>query len=229
MTALWIICGVLLFFAFILFVPIGIELCYDGEIAVSVRVLFFRYRLIPKKQKKINLRKFTKKRFERMLAKEKKKAAKKAAKKQKKDAGEDKDTEEKADATEKKRKSPKIVSDLWQMRSLLFGTLRRFVGRVRTERVRVRVIIGSDNAAESALIYGAASNVAVDIQEILRAKTNMRRECEIALGVDFTSETTVADVYMRFAITIASVIATAAGFAVGYVKYKTRGSKTKKA
>ena len=81
MTALWILCGVLLFLALILFIPIGIEIRYDGEIKLSLCVLFFRHVLIPKKKKKINLRKFSKKRFEKMLAKEKKKAEKKAAKK----------------------------------------------------------------------------------------------------------------------------------------------------
>ena len=222
MTGLWILCGVLLFLALILFTPIGIELRYDGEIGAAIRVLCFRYRLMPKKKKKIKLRKYSKKNFEKMLTKEKKKAEKKAAKKSKK--ADKKEQEEKPSAAEgeKKGKKSSLVSDLWDMRSLLLKTVRSFIGRIRTERMRVRVVIGSDNAAKSALIYGAASNVAVDMQEILRTQTNLRRDCEIALGVDFTSDKTVADVYVRLAVTVASVIATGFGFIVGYFRHKKK-------
>ena len=213
-------------------VPIGVELRYDGEIAVAVRVLCFRYRLMPKKRKKIKLRRFTKKRYEKMLAKEKKKKEKKAAKKAKKAADKaekaEKEKTEKEKAAEaqgqKKESKTKIVSDLWQMRSLIAKTVRGFIGRVRTERMRVRLVIGSDNAATSALIYGAAANAAVDMQEILRTQTNLRRECEIDLGVDFTSETTVADVYVRMAITLANVLGTAIAFIFGFLKRKIKQS-----
>lgn len=224
MTALWILCGVLLFLALILFTPIGVELLYDGEITVSVRALCFRYRVMPKKQKKINLRKFSKKRYEKMLAKEKKKAEKKAAKKAKKAASAKEDEQAEAKEGEKGGKS-KLVSDLWSMRSLIVRTIRSFIGRIRTERMRVRLLIGSDNAAKSALIYGAASNVAVDLQEILRTQTNLRRECEIAIGVDFTSEKTIAEAEIRLAVTVAGVIATAFGFIVGFLKQKIRQDK----
>ena len=229
MTALWILCGVIAFFALILFIPLGVEFSYDGEIAVAVRVLCFRYRVIPKKKKKIKLRKFTKKRFERMLAKEKKKEEKKAAKKAKKAADKaEKAAKEEAAAKEskkadkKKEKAAKLISDMWKMRSLIFRTVRRFIGHVRTERMRVRLVIGSDNAATSALIYGAASNVAVDMQEILRTQTDLRRECEIEIGVDFTSDTTVADVYAHIAVTLANVLATALAFIFGFLKHKIK-------
>ena len=225
MTALWIVCGVLLFFALLLFIPIGVELRYDGEIAVAVRVLCFRYRIMPKKQKKIKLRRFTKKRYERMLAKERKKEAKKAAKKAEKAAEKaaKAEKEKSAGAAGKKKESQtKLISDMWQMRSLIMRIVRRFIGRVRTERMRVRLVIGSDNAAQSALIYGAAANAAVDMQEILRTQTNLRRECEIELGVDFTSETTVADVYVRLAVTLASALAAAISFIFGFLKHKIK-------
>ena len=224
MTGLWVLCGILLFLALILFTPIGIELCYDGEFAVSVRVLCFRYRLTPKKQKKINLRKFSKKRYEKMIAKEEKKAAKKAAKEAKKAAAKEAEKKEEAEKGEKGKKRSALVSDLWKMRSLIFRTVRGFIGRIRTERFRVRVVIGSANAAQSALIYGAASNVALSVQEILRSQTNLRRECEIALGVDFTAEKTVADVYALFSVTVASAVVTAFGFIFGFLKRKIKQS-----
>ena len=223
MTALYIIGGVLLLFIAILFIPIGVELRYDGEFAAALRVLFIRYRIIPKRKKKIKLRKFSKKRYERMIAREKKKAEKKAAKKAKKAAEKAQkkaEGEKAAEAKKKKRDVPKLIGDLWDMRDLIVRTVRDFVGRIRTERVKIRLVIGSDNAAKSALIYGAASNFAVEVPEILRTQTNLRRECEIALGVDFTSEETVADIEMRFALRIASVLATALVFIFGFVKHK---------
>ena len=224
MTALYIIGGVLLLFIAILFIPIGVELRYDGEFAAALRVLFIRCRIIPKREKKIKLRKFSKKRYERMIAREKKKAGKKAAKKAKKAAekAQKAEGEKAAEAKKKKRDVPKLIGDLWDMRDLIARTVRDFVGRIRTERVKIRLVIGSDNAAKSALIYGAASNFAVEVPEILRTQTNLRRECEIALGVDFTSENTVADIEMRFALRIASVLATALVFIFGFVKHKIK-------
>lgn len=226
MTALWILCAVLVFITLILFIPIGIELRYDTEIKLSLVILFFRYRLIPKKKKKINLRKFSKKRYEKMIAKEKKKEAKKAAKKAAKEAKKKAEQAEAAKkeeaAKEKKKGVPQIVTDLWEMRSMILRTVRRFIGRIKTQKVKIRLLIGSDNAASSALIYGAAANAAVDIEEILRTQTDLRRECEIALGVDFTSEKTVADVEVRFAVTLANVLATAISFVFGFVKHKIK-------
>ena len=220
MTALYIICGVVLLFALILLVPVGIELRYDGEIALDAKIAFVRIALVPKRRKKIKLRKFSKKRFGKMLAKEEKKEEKKAAKKS---AHKDEAVPEKkpeATAEKKAEKKPKLVSDLWEMRSLLIRTVGAFIHRIRTKVARICVTIGSEDAAKSALLYGAVSQFAVYILEILRSQTKMAREGEVVIGVDFTSEKTRADVDVRLSICVGSVIAVAIGFGVGYFKHR---------
>ena len=227
MTALWILCGVALFTVLVLLVPLGVELRYNGEIAVDAKIAFVRLRIIPKRKKKIRLRRFTKKRFERTLAKEKKKEEKKAAKKAAKSKKpSDKPSEAKPEkSAEKKEESPKLVSDLWQMRSLILRTVGRFVHRIRTKTFSVRVLIGSEDAATSALLYGAAAQFAAYVSEILRTQTKMRCREAVDIGVDFTSEKTAADIDVAFSISVGGVIATAIGFGVGFIKRKIKQDK----
>ena len=230
MSALLIIGGILLFFALIFFIPVGIELRYNGDIALDARIAFVRLRLVPKRRKKINLRKFSKKRFEKMLAKEKKKSEKKAAKKspkqtKKKTASPAEKKKDQKSAEKKTEDKPKLVSDLWQMRSLILKTIGRFIHRINTKTFDIRVIIGSGDAATSAILYGAATQFAVYILEILRTQTRFRCKETVDIGVDFTSEETVAEIALRFSIRVGSVIATAIGFAIGFIKKKLKENK----
>ena len=229
MIALCIIGGVALFIALVLLIPVGVALRYDGEIALDARIAFVRLRLIPKPKKKIKLRKFTKKRFERTLAKKKKKEEKKAAKKAAKDQNKapkesDEKKEEKVGAKDagKKEADPKLVSDLWQMRSLIAKTIGGFVHRVRTNELKILVRIGSDNAATSALVYGAVSQFAAYVIELLRTQTRMRCREQIGVGVDFTSEKTEADIALCFTIRVGSALAAALGFIIGYIKHRIK-------
>lgn len=216
MTALWIILAVCAFIALIMLIPVGIDLRYDGNIAAAIRVLFIRYQLYPKKQKKINLRKFSKKRFDRMLAKQAEKEEKKKAKKAKKAAV---SAEKKAEKKEKPTEDEhSLVKDLWEMRSLILDTVGFFIHRIHTTLARIRVTIGAEDAAKCAILYGAVAQSAAYITEILRTQTILRKKEEVDIRADFTSEKTVADVDVRFAVRIGGVVLTVLHLGIGFIK-----------
>ena len=54
MTALWILLGIFLFFAFLFTVPLHVVITANDDVSVMARVLCFRYSLFPvmKRQKK---------------------------------------------------------------------------------------------------------------------------------------------------------------------------------
>ena len=153
-----------------------------------------------------------------MLAKEQKKEKKKEVKGTKKQSEKKKEAEKEQKAEEKSA----LVSDLWQMRSLILHTVGFFIHRIRTEVAMIRVTVGSEDAAKSALLYGAASQFAVYILEILRAQTKLKREGEVSIGVDFTSEKTSANIDIRFSIRIGSILCTLISFGVGFFKHKIK-------
>ena len=86
MTALIVIGIIVLFFAFLLSLKATITIAYCGEVALSVRVLFFKIKILPAKKKKYP-RSMSAKKARKLKAKREKKLAKKAVKKaQKKQA-----------------------------------------------------------------------------------------------------------------------------------------------
>ena len=218
MIALAIVGGIALLVLLVLLIPVGIEIRYDGEIALTLRAAFIRYRLIPKRKKKINLRKFSKKRFEKMLEKERRREEKKARKKAKRKTEHEGGEKKPKDTGEKKG----LVSDLWRLRSLIAKTVARFIHSIRTNVVRIHLKIGADDAASCALLYGAASQFTAYTLELLRTQTKMKGGEDVAVAANFTSEKTEADVEVRFSIRVANALAAGIRFLFGYIKYKAK-------
>lgn len=214
MTALWILCGVVVAVCLLLLIPLGIELRYNGDISLSVKVSFFRYSLIPKRRKKIRLWKFSKKRYEKMLAKEKNKSEKKPAKKPRLAAKHDAMVRKAEESAEKK----KLISDLWELRSVMLDILDRFLNKIHTKSLRVHLTVGAKDAASCALLYGATSQFAAYATELIRSQTQMRCREDVVLGADFTSEETMADIELCFCVRVGNVIASILRLGVEYFK-----------
>jgi hypothetical protein len=76
MTALIIIGCILLFFVFLLSLKATITIAYTDEVTLTVRVLFLKIKILPKKEKK-GPRSMSRRKAERIRAKARKKAQKK--------------------------------------------------------------------------------------------------------------------------------------------------------
>lgn len=218
MTALYILCGIALAVGLILLINVGIEMKYDGEITLCLRLACFRFRLIPKRQKKVRLRRFSKKRYEKLIAEERRKAGGEKADKKRTAGKHDKVQETPAKRREKRLERKQLVSDLWEMRSVIAGILGDLLCSIRTRSVKVRVVLGAEDAASCALLYGAVSQFAAYALGLIRSRTHMRCREEVSICADFTSEQTVADIGFCFCIRVGSILAAVFRLGAAYFK-----------
>lgn len=173
----FILLGFFLLFLLVLLLRIRVCLVYESELTVTVRVLCFRFRLYPKR-KKLRWRDFSARGISRRLKKDRAKAL--AEQKQ----------EKKTAAQEKKKK--KSVDDLLAaleiIRCVISSLKEHFVRHLRIDVARLQLVIGSEDAAKTAIEYGIAVQsvqyiVAIlDSFTVFRAKDNMsiRVECDFA-------------------------------------------------
>lgn len=200
MTALYIIGGILLFIALLLLIPVGIRIKYNGDFSLFVKIGPVSKQLIPKKEKKIKISYYSEKNVERRKKKQQKKAAKK--KKAKKPSG---GTAEKKDSVLAVRlksadTAPDMIARLYDMLVLVTD---RFAKRLHIKIFRLDAVVGSDNAAKTALLYGGACSLAGCIASFLAQHTELKQKRKsINVTPDFLAEKTTAEAdvlaYVRF-------------------------------
>ncbi len=160
------------------------------NVTLAVRILCFRFFLYPKRVKQPDPRKFTKKRFERMLRRQKKKAEKKAAKKTAK-------TEKKA-KKEKEEKKTSAADTIRLVLRLLSAVFPRFVRYLRLDVSRLIVTVSTDDAAKTAIAYGAVSQAAAYLSAFLDSYVDLRHPParEERIECDFLSGKTSCDIHI---------------------------------
>ena len=107
MTSALIVIGVLaLLIAGILLLRATVTIKYIDEFALTVRVLFLKFRILPAKERKIDPDDYSPRKFRRIIRKKEKKAEKRRRKAEKKAA---KKAKKKAKAEEKAKRSGKVL------------------------------------------------------------------------------------------------------------------------
>lgn len=162
----WIIPAVIAAAAIVaLNIPVRLHIVVGDDVSVEWRVLFMRKPLYPAPPKK----------------KKKKKAAKK---------------EQTKKATPKKREiTAHDVIDMLRSAAEVFGELlSKLRRRMKILLIKLNVKIGTDEAAKTAVIYGAAANACDELLEIMRRYTKFREKSgAVNVEADFTSEKTDFD------------------------------------
>lgn len=228
----WIIFGCVLFvFWLIGMIRANIEVCYSDSVRVAVKVLGMRFVITPKKKKPPKLSDFSPKKYRKRLAKDEKARLKKEAKKakkqaqkeakaaEKKKAAEAKKQAEKAgttdgDGNKKKKKKKKMqFADIlgWAFVGLdaLKGLGKSFGKHFEIEAVKMKIAVGTDDAAQTAILYGIIVQMAAYLVEGLSAITNFRcknRE-EMEITADFLSDKLVMDLHFIFKVRIWHIFA----------------------
>ncbi len=227
----WIIFGCVLFvFWLIGMIRANIEVCYSDSVRVAIKVCGMRFVITPKKKKPPKLSDFTAKKYRKRLAKDEaarlKAEAKKAAKQAKKDAkkAEKKkaaeakkkaEAEGKSQEPEKKKKKKKKMqlADIlgWVFVGLdaLKGLGKSFGKHFEIEAVKMKIAVGTEDAAQTAILYGIIVQMAAYLVEGLSAITNFRcrnRE-EMEIRADFLSDKLVMDLHFIFKIRVWHIFA----------------------
>lgn len=227
----WIIFGcILLFFWLIGMIRANVEVIYADSVQVAVKVLGIRIQITPKQKKVPKLSDFTPQKYRKRLAKDEANRLKAEAKKAKKQAQKDakkaekkkKDEERKKakaegrtlpeDEKKKKKKKMELAEILgWVYVGLdaLKGLGKSFGKHFEIEAVRMKIRVGSEDAAQTAILYGIIVQMAAYLVEGLSAITNFRckKREEMQISADFLSDKLVMDLHFIFKLRIWHVFA----------------------
>lgn len=156
MVWLYILLGILALFLIILFIPVSVGITAGDKLTVYLKVAFIKIGLVPKKKKKLNVKKYTPsalaKKEAALKRKEEKKRLKKAKKKKKKKVSTTGKNKSKIAKTfSAPSEIPDFLSDAIDILTILSS---KFTRRLKVRILRCCVRVGSDNAAKTALLYG---------------------------------------------------------------------------
>ena len=193
---------------------------YSDDVVVIIEVLGIRIRIPPKKKKRIKpmtakeaakIREQREKAAEqkrlKAIAKAKKKKQKQAAAKQKKEALR-KDPEARRKAKEKKKKKKEKAATLQENLDLVGKVVGFFfsglLGHLRIDVARLHVIVGSPEAAKTAILYGAAVQGVGYILAFLDKASNLKgmKRADVYVDADFLSEELRIDIDISISLRI---------------------------
>lgn len=245
----WLIFAIILLVLWLIgMIRAKVVLIYNGETELKVKVLGVTLQIMPKKAKKpINPDDFSPEKYRKLMAKEAKLQAKKDAKKANKQAKKDARAAEKKKAKNaeassegaKKPKKKKSVAEILDLVYMLLDALkslgRSFGKRFEIEAVKLRITVGSEDAAQTAMLYGILVQAVAYGLELLSTLTNLRirkkHRGDILVDADFTSEKIDADLHLIFKLRVWHVFAMLFSALGGIIKNRlaTLTKKTKPA
>lgn len=228
--ALKIIGIIILFFALLLSLKATVTVEYTGEVALFVRVLFIKLRILPKKAKK-RPRSMSRRKAMKLKAALEKKEAKKRAKKAKKKAEK---AEKKAaaakDSAKKEKKSPQEIMDIVSLVChLTRAVVGKFFGHLRIKLARIRLNIGTGDAAATAIVYGAVTqsiNVLFPLLEGIKT-VSLPVGKDICINADFTAEETEIDIKISFSLRVWHLFHVAFAALIQMIKHFFKAQKRK--
>ena len=195
-----------------------VRLIIEADITARVylKILFYTYCIYPKNKKKLKISDYSTKNLQ-------KRANAKNAKLQKK---KNKATKQTKKAKESEKKEKLSLADISELVSLVYKLAQRFFskfsGHLRLDLSRVYINVASDDAAKTALAYGAVSSGVAMLVEFLdntlNSKQNQARDIRIA--ADFLSESSSVDISISASLRIWQAVDIAMAVAIQFVKEK---------
>ena len=218
-------------------VRVTVEMKEDSDLALTVTVLGINIKILPKKPKKYNIKNYTPKKIakrdkkaaekaeKKRIAAAKKKAEKAEKKKQKKEAAAKlTKAEKKAIKARKKAKRPPIpdmLSLFLRVIKILFsGLFSKFHFHV----ARLRIKVGSSDAATTALMYVAICQAINPVLNFLAKHSNLhgRGNADIDVSPDYLSEELKVDIKLGFSTSLGGLLGalfrTGFSFIFGWMK-----------
>ncbi len=210
MIGLYILIGIVIFFALVLSLKANVIIDYEEELRVTLRILWFNIQIAPSKGKKpIKIKDYTFKSHQKRLRKNYSSYLKKQQKKEEKRK---KKSEAKAAKKEKKKaekghpkKPSRTVLDWVNIAGAVIGALfSRFAKRLHVKIARLNIKVATGDAASTAILYGAVIQSVAYIIEILQRITNVDGlgKAEISVEPDYLSESTSLDLCFVFSLRV---------------------------
>ena len=220
MTALLIIGIILAFFLFLLSLRATVTVTYSEELSLSVKVLWFRIKLLPKKKKRgphsMSARKA--KKIREKYDKKKEKKAQKAREKRK-------EKQEKKES-EKKKSFSDVLSLLRLITSLLKKVLGKFFKHIRIDLKRLRITVATSDAATTAVAYGAVTGTISTLLPLIESakQFSLPKADDLDVQVDFLSDSPSLDLHLSVSLRVWHALDIALGALVTFVKHKLKNT-----
>ncbi len=209
MIALFILFSILLLIALILFIRVRLLIDYKGEdIKLTLHILGIPIKLLPQKEKKQKI-KLSDYSYEKLKKKQKKKE-KSFLKKPKKEKSK----------KENIKPNPPLSEAIPMIGDIVKHLLGKFFGHLRIDVTEIKITVGTDDAAKTAIMYGIINQAAAALFDILSGITNVKknRKNEIAVYADFTSKKTIININLGFSLRIWHVFSIALSTLFKYLK-----------
>lgn len=211
MTALIVIGCILLFLVLLLSLKVTLTFMYSDELVLYVRVLFVKIKILPKSKKKSGPHSMSARKAEKI----KNKLAKKAEKKRLKAEEKRKKKQAKKELEEKEPKQKKSLSEVLDIIRMITDTSKKatktFFGHLRVDVAKLHVNVATGDAATTAIAYGAISEAAFYLFEVLEPLdgVSMPDRKNVSICADFLSDSFTADIKISLSIRVWHVLHTA--------------------
>ena len=196
---------------------------YGETLSVRVTILGFTLFCRPKKKKKVNVDDYTPRKLARLRRREAAKQARRAKKQAKKSQKKQKKQQSASPAPEKKKG---LVDNLGVIRQLLTVVFSRFTHHVKLRATRIIIKVATDDAAKTAILFGAVNQAVAAIIEILDSAGKLQglKSARILVAPDFTAEKTSADIHIVLSLRVWHMLDILLRAAWRFVKRKGSGS-----
>lgn len=220
---LWIFAVLAALILAILFLRPVVDLRLEEEMRVTLKILFLRIPLTPKKEAPVRLSDFRIARFRKKRRKEQRKylynKLKKEALAKKKEA--EKKAAPKEEAPKRSlRENAAFVLDLLKL--VILRALRKFGRYLRIDLYYLHVFVGGDEPDKTAQTYGAVTQSVSYLTELLDRHTNVhypgKIEPRIYVGADFLAPKTIVKAHFAFRIRVWQIAAVGLGAFLAYLK-----------
>lgn len=218
----WILLLIFILILFLLMLRVHFRIVYEGELKMTLRVLFFRFNIDPF-AKKVDLKQFSSKGISKKLEKERKKNEAAFEKERKKKLKSEKKPKEKA-SLEQILNTVEFASDV------LKSVVTRFFKYLRINLAKLHLIVATDDAAKTALMYGVAVQSVQYVVKILDNISNFYPENNTSIFVDcdYCSESSSLSLDISLSLRLWHIIAVALSGGAALVLSGRKKSKNKR-
>ncbi len=213
MTALIIIGAILLFFVLLAFLPLRIRVSYKDQTRVYVPILFFGINLYPRRKK-----------LKSLSAKKYRELNKPKSKKKKRKTKASSPEQTSVENTENKLTLKTIKPHIGEIISQVSALILKFSGHLNVKIYSLWVVVSSDDAAKTAVTYGAVSSSVAILMALLEDNCNIRYSSKATTGVyvDYTLGKCKFECDIRFTLRVWQIISLAVSAAMSFIKTKIK-------
>ena len=208
----------------ILLFRVGVRVRSDGDLDLGLDLGLINIPLYPKKDKKIKLSDYRIGKFRKIMAKqaekERKKREKRLAKKENKKILKT-DTDD-LEGKSQKRGKRDIKGLISMVTDLARAFLSRFGKHLRIKVRRIVLVVGSEDAATTAVTYGAVCGAVQCFMELIDNCLDVRfpKSSEIKVLPDFTADRSSAEIDITFSFRVWQIFDMLIRTGIAYFKRK---------